>query len=67
MGGYEASLAKPGELHAELATLRQEKGRFFHDTFIWRRNETCRDFVFNSPVGILAASILQSKIKSIYL
>jgi len=57
----EASLAKPGDLHAELATLRQEKGRFFHDTFVWRRNETCRDFVFNSPAGTLAASVLQSE------
>jgi len=57
----EESLNKPGELHAELAALRQEKGRFFHDTFVWRRNETCRDFVFNSPAGTLAASVLQSE------
>lgn len=62
----EASLAKPGELHAELAELRQEKGRFFHDTFVWRRNEICRDFVFNSPAGIVAASILQSKKANIF-
>ena len=62
----EASLAKPGELHAELATLRKEKGRFFHDTFVWRRNETCRDFVFNSPAGKLAASLLQSKKVNIF-
>lgn len=45
------SLNKPNKLHAELAALHQEKGRFFHDTFIWRRNETCRYFVFNSPAG----------------
>jgi len=62
----EASLAEPGELHAELAALHQEKGRFFHDTFIWRRNETCRNFVFNSPAGTLAASILQSKKVNIF-
>ena len=62
----EASLAQPGELHAELAELRQEKGRFFHDTFIWRRNATCRDFVFNSPAGRLAASVLQSEKVNIF-
>lgn len=57
----EESLAKPGELHAELVVLRQEKGRFFHDTFIWRRNETCRDFVYNSPAGTLAAGVMESE------
>ena len=56
----ELSLAAPGELHAELADLRQEKGRFFHDTFIWQQNETCRDFVFNSPAGQIASGVLAS-------
>ena len=62
----EVSLNQPGELHAELAELRQEKGRFFHDTFIWRRNKTCRNFVFNSPAGRVAAGVLQSQKVNIF-
>ena len=50
----EASLNAPGELHAELAEQRGEAGRFFHDTFIWTGNETCRRFVFESPAAQVA-------------
>lgn len=57
----EHSMQKPGALHAELARQKQEAGRFFHDTFIWLRNETCRDFVFESPAATIAASIMSSK------
>ncbi len=57
----EDSLEKPGELHAELASLRAEKGRFFHDTFIWTRNDACKQFVFESPAARLAAQVMRSK------
>ena len=57
----EDSLKSPGELHAELADAREENGRFFHDTFIWRRNEICRDYVFDSPAAHIAGKLMDSK------
>ena len=57
----ETSMAKPGDLHAELSAERGEAGRFFHDTFIWQRNETCRDFVFRSPAAHIAQQIMRSQ------
>ncbi len=62
----ERSMQRPGELHAELAEERKESGRFFHDTFIWTRDETCRDFVFNSPAGAAAAGVMQSNKVNIF-
>ena len=56
----EQSMAKPGELHAELADEQGDKGRFFHDTFVWQRNDECRSFVFDSPAAALAGQIMQS-------
>jgi len=53
-------MQEPGELHAELAQQRKDGGRFFHDTFIWTRDETCRDFVFNSPAATIASHVMQS-------
>ena len=47
----EVSMAKPGELHAELSEERGDSGRFFHDTFIVQRYKPCRDFVFLSPAA----------------
>lgn len=62
----EQSLASPGDLHAELAELREEKGRFFHDTFIWTRNEVCKSFVFESPAAALSAQVMRSKKVNIF-
>lgn len=56
----EESMAKPGELHAELAEELGDDGRFFHDTFIWQRNEACRSFVFDSPAASIAGQLMQS-------
>ena len=57
----EVSLDEPGELHAELAGQRNEGGRFFHDTFVWLRNETCRQFLFESPAATIAATMMRSQ------
>lgn len=57
----EEGLKNPGTLHAELAAEHGEDGRFFHDTFIWTRNESCRKFVFESPAAEIAARIMQSR------
>jgi len=57
----EIGLDSPGDLHAELASEHGEEGRFFHDTFVWTRNESCRQFVFGSPAADIAARLLQSQ------
>ena len=56
----EQSMRNPGDLHAELAAQRNEQGRFFHDTFVWQRHETCRRFVFHSAAASIAAQMMQS-------
>lgn len=56
----EASMENPGKLFAELAEQRNDAGRFFHDTFIWPGNGTCREFVFSSVAGNIAASMMRS-------
>lgn len=56
----EAGMAVPGDLHAELSTERGDTGRFFHDTFIWQRNNICRSFVFNSPASRIAKQMMRS-------
>ncbi len=62
----EISMAHPGELHAELAQDRKEQGRFFHDTFIWQRNETCRAFVFESPAAEITRQLMRSSKVNIF-
>lgn len=62
----ERSLQQPGELHAELATQRKEAGRFFHDTFVWTRDELCRRYVFESPAATIAATVMQSQKLNIF-
>ena len=56
----EVSMAAPGELHAELAEELGDDGRFFHDTFIWLRNDSCRSFVFDSPAAEIAGQLMKS-------
>lgn len=62
----EAGLAAPSDMSAELATARKEKGRFFHDTFIWQRNADCRAFVFESPAAQIAARVMASRRVNIF-
>jgi len=56
----EEGLAAPSDMSAELAAARKEKGRFFHDTFVWRHNDACRAFVFDSPAARIAAALMES-------
>ena len=36
-------------------------GRFFEDQFMWMRNTTARDFVYNGPMAEIAAFLTNSK------
>ncbi len=56
----EQSMQSPGALHAELANEHQDTGRFFHDTFVWLRNQACHDFVFESPAAEIAAQLMRA-------
>lgn len=57
----EESMQDPGELHAELSEGKKEKARYFHDTFVWRYNEACRKYVFNSPAGQYPGKVMESE------
>lgn len=54
----EACLAAPTDMSAELAASREDPGRFFHDTFVWRQNTDCRAFLFDSPAADIAAQVM---------
>jgi ectoine hydroxylase-related dioxygenase (phytanoyl-CoA dioxygenase family) len=56
----ESGMSNPGALHAELADEHGQQGRFFHDTFIWRQLEGCRDYVFNSPAARIAGQLMSA-------
>lgn len=57
----QESLNKPSEMHAELAAEHEHAGRFFHDSFIWRYNENCHRFVFESPAAQIARQLMRSQ------
>lgn len=54
-GEAERGLADPTRFGEELARARGDRGRFFHDTFMWRQSSACREFIFNSPAAEIAA------------
>ena len=54
----ERGLARPTRFGEELAQARGDRGRFFHDTFMWRHSSACRKFVFDSPAACVAAKVL---------
>lgn len=39
------SMENPSEMAIEMAESRRKEGRFFFDTFVWRNNPICRNFV----------------------
>ena len=43
-----------------------EKGRFFFDTFLWKRLPSFREFTFQSPAAELARQVMQSKSLLLY-
>ena len=53
-------LKNPGPASIEY-TPQNEKGRYYGDFFIWRNNETFKNFAFNSILPEIAAKILESK------
>ena len=57
----EVSLAKPTDMSVDLAEVRKDEGRFFHDTFVWRHNDLCRKFVFDSAAAGMAGELLKSE------
>ncbi len=56
----DSMAAPPGDLVMEIADLKKAKGRFFFDTFVWLRNEICRDFVHRSAAAEIAGRLMRS-------
>lgn len=57
----EISMAAPkSDLVMEIAELKDKEGRFFFDTFVWRRNTICRDFVFHSAAAQISGQLMRS-------
>ena len=54
-------MENPGELHVELAAEQNDSGRFFHDTFMWRYNERCKQFIYQSPSALIAKILMNSQ------
>ena len=53
-------LQNPGSASIEY-TPPNEKGRYYGDFFIWRTNETFKNFAFKSVLPEIAANISESK------
>jgi ectoine hydroxylase-related dioxygenase (phytanoyl-CoA dioxygenase family) len=62
----DEGLDRPTEFGEELAAARGDQGRFFHDTFMWRQNELCRRFVFDSPAAEIAAMLMRAEKVNIF-
>ena len=58
--GVDANMGDPGPFGREYLADGQD-GRFFGDYCNWRRIEPYRRFVFDSPVGRIAAALMQSR------
>lgn len=56
----ESLSVPPSDLVLEIAELRNKEGRFFFDTFVWLRNEICRDFVLQSSAAAVAGQLMGS-------
>lgn len=56
----EQCMAAPGEQAIEFADTQDDPGRFFHDTYMWTRNDACRRFVFDSPAAKIARALMGS-------
>lgn len=56
----EHALSNPTEMAIEMAEARGDEGRYFFDTFTWRTNQGCREFVFNSPAAEIASQVMGS-------
>jgi len=57
----ERSMDQPSEMALEMAETQGKAGRFYFDTFVWRHNEICRDFVFKSPAAEIAGRVTDSE------
>ena len=54
----ERSMEAPSDMALEMAETQGKAGRFYFDTFVWRHNEICRDFVFKSPAAEIAGRVM---------
>jgi ectoine hydroxylase-related dioxygenase (phytanoyl-CoA dioxygenase family) len=57
----ERSMDRPTDMAIEMAETQGKAGRFYFDTFVWRHNPICRDFVFNSPAAEIASQVMGSR------
>ncbi len=55
----EECLAAPGHQAKDLAKSQKDPGRFFADTYVWTRNESCKHFVYHSPAAKIAKAAMQ--------
>ncbi len=62
----ECMSSPPTPLTQEIAEMKAKDGRFFFDTYVWLRNQTCRQFVFESPAAEIVGRIMQSTKSNIF-
>ncbi|MCG8696201.1 MAG: phytanoyl-CoA dioxygenase family protein [Minwuiales bacterium] len=66
VGAEQCMAAPPSDLTMEIADMKKAEGRFFFDTFLWLRNDICRNFVHESDAAEIAASVMQSRKVNIF-
>ena len=55
----ERALSHPGELANDLSH-GDPNGKFVSETFLWHQHPGFRDFVYDSPAGEIAATVMRS-------
>lgn len=62
----QSMAAEPTDLVMEIADLQEQEGRFFFDTFVWRRNDLCKKFVFNSGASKITGQLMKASKTNIF-
>ena len=62
----ECMAADPTDLTMEIARMQKTDGRFFFDTFLWLRNQKCRDFVHHSIAAEIAGRLMGASKTNIF-
>ena len=62
----ECMAADPTDLTMEIARMQNTDGRFFFYTFLWLRNQKCRDFVHHSIAAEIAGRLMGASKTNIF-
>lgn len=63
--GVDLNLKNPSS-RSKIVSKKEESGFFIEDFCNWQNNSYYRDFIFNSPVGVVAGLLMKSRTTKLY-